>query len=69
MYNTKLKLKTSNVGQCKRSLNMFKKWSDDLVIEWLKDNYANMHHGIAIHTVCAYSGRKRVDVIELLKAI
>jgi hypothetical protein len=48
---------------------MFKKWSDDLVIEWLKDNYANMHHGIAIHTVCAYSGRKRVDVIELLKAI
>ena len=48
---------------------MFKKWSDDLVIEWLKDNYANMNPATAIHTVCAYSGRKRADVIELLKAV
>ena len=61
MYNTKLKLKWSS--------NMFKKWSDDLVIEWLKDNYANMNPATAIHTVCAYSGRKRADVIELLKAV
>ena len=48
---------------------MFKKWSDDLVIEWLNDNYHNMNSALAIHTVCVYSGRKRVEVIALLKAI
>ena len=69
MYNTKLKLKTSNVGQYKRSLNMFKKWSDDLVIEWLRANAHNMNTALAVHTVCAFSGRKRADVIELLKAV
>jgi hypothetical protein len=51
------------------ALEMFKKWSDDLVIEWLNDNYHNMNSALAIHTVCAYSGRKRVEVIALLKAI
>jgi hypothetical protein len=50
-------------------LEMFKKWSDDLVIEWLNDNYHNMNSALAIHTVCVYSGRKRVEVVALLKAI
>jgi len=51
------------------ALEMFKKWSDDLVIAWLNDNYHNMSSALAIHTVCAYSGRKRIEVIALLKAI
>tara|TARA_R100001509_G_C4704085_1_gene161037 strand:+ start:358 stop:504 length:147 start_codon:yes stop_codon:yes gene_type:complete len=48
---------------------MFKKWSDDLVIEWLTVNAHNMNTALAVHTVCAFSGRKRADVIELLKAV
>ena len=48
---------------------MFKKWSDDLVIEWLTVNVHNMNIALAVHTVCALSGRKRADVIKLLKAV
>lgn len=48
---------------------MFKKWSDDLVIEWLTVNAHNMNTALAVHTVCAFSGRKRADVIKLLKAV
>ncbi len=48
---------------------MFKKGSDELVIEWLTVNGHNMNTALAVHTVCALSGRKRIDVIELLKAV
>ncbi len=48
---------------------MFKKWSDDLVIDWWNNNSNNTNIALAIHTVCALSGRKRVDIIKLLKTV
>jgi len=47
---------------------MFKIWSDDLVIEYFENYCSTKSIAMAIHEICALSGRKYRDVVAVLKA-